>query len=222
MAVLRVLKGADPGQLLPIEKEVAILGRHRDCDIVVEAAAVSRQHARIANVGGGYFIEDLNSRNGTHLNGRLVVERQPLAENDQIRISDLVFVFQLDPPAGPPTSPKALAASPVPAMTIDDEGSSDDPSIVASLDISGGSAMLNPETNAQAKLKALIEIGQSLGKAVGLSDVLSRLMDGLFSIFVHADRGFIVLKDRETGTIVPRAAPTTRAPSASATRSSTT
>jgi serine phosphatase RsbU (regulator of sigma subunit)/pSer/pThr/pTyr-binding forkhead associated (FHA) protein len=203
MAILRALKGANPGQLFAIEGEAAILGRHPECDIAIDDAAVSRQHMRIVNVGGNYFIEDLNSRNGTYLNGQLVVDRRPLAENDHIQIGDLVFVFQQRPAAEPLTNAKGAAESP--AMTLDDEGPSCDPAIVATLDISGGAAALKPETNAQAKLKALIEIGQSLSKAVGLSNVLARLMEGLFSIFVQADRGFIILKDRETGQLTSRA-----------------
>jgi serine phosphatase RsbU (regulator of sigma subunit)/pSer/pThr/pTyr-binding forkhead associated (FHA) protein len=204
MAILRALKGANPGQLFPIEGEAAILGRHPECDIVLEAASVSRQHARIVNVDGNFMIEDLASRNGTYLNGRLVVNRQPLAENDEIQICDLVFVFHLSPPTVELEGGNRAAANPE-AMMIDDEEPSSESAIMSTLDISGGSSGLKLETNAQAKLKALIEIGQSLGKAVGLSDVLSRLMDGLFSIFLQADRGFIILKDAETGKLVPRA-----------------
>jgi serine phosphatase RsbU (regulator of sigma subunit)/pSer/pThr/pTyr-binding forkhead associated (FHA) protein len=204
MAVLRALKGSDPGHLFPFEGEVAILGRHPDCDVVLEAASVSRQHARIINVDGSYFVEDLASRNGTYLNGRLVVGRQPLAENDQVQICDLVFVFHLSAPTVALEGGKS-ANDDATAMMIDDEDQSGGSAIMSTLDVSGGSSGLKLETNAQAKLKALIEIGQSLGKAVGLSDVLARLMDGLFTIFLQADRGFIILKEPETGKLVPRA-----------------
>jgi serine phosphatase RsbU (regulator of sigma subunit)/pSer/pThr/pTyr-binding forkhead associated (FHA) protein len=222
MAILRALKGANPGQLFPIEGEAAILGRHPECDIVLEAAAVSRQHARIVNVGGNYFVEDLASRNGTYLNGRVVVNRQPLAENDEIQICDLVFVFHEGPPTVPVPGTKAADVADVTAMMIDDEEPTGNSAIMSTLDISGGSSGLKLETNAQAKLKALIEIGQSLGKAVGLSDVLARLMDGLFSIFVQADRGFIILKDKETGKLVPRAIKHRRADDAATIRVSRT
>ena len=50
MAVLRVLNGPNPGELLPLEGASVILGRHPACDIVLESGAVSRQHARILNV----------------------------------------------------------------------------------------------------------------------------------------------------------------------------
>jgi serine phosphatase RsbU (regulator of sigma subunit) len=189
---------------------------------VLEAAAVSRQHARIVNVGGNYFVEDLASRNGTYLNGRLVVNRQPLTENDEVQICDLVFVFHQGPPTVPLSNAKAAEEAEITAMMIDDEEPSSNSAIMSTLDISGGSSGLKLETNAQAKLKALIEIGQSLGKAVGLTDVLARLMDGLFSIFVQADRGFIILKDQETGKLIPRAIKHRRADDAATIRVSRT
>ena len=51
------------------------------------------------------------------------------------------------------------------------------------LDISSGSSSLRLEVNPQAKLKALVEISRSLGRAVGLDEVLPKLLDSLFAIF---------------------------------------
>ena len=65
-----------------------------------------------------------------------------------------------------------------------------------------GSTGLRLEVNTEAKLKALIEISQNLGKALGLAEVLPKLLDSLFAIFLQADRGFIVLcdpRDRPAG-----------------------
>ena len=67
MAVLRALQGLNPGQLFPLEGASVILGRHPACDIVLESGSVSRQHARILDVDGDFYIEDLHSRNGTLL-----------------------------------------------------------------------------------------------------------------------------------------------------------
>jgi serine phosphatase RsbU (regulator of sigma subunit) len=55
------------------------------------------------------------------------------------------------------------------------------------------------------KLKALLEIGRNLGGSVKLDDVLSRLLENLFSIFLPADRGFIVLKEQGGERLVPKA-----------------
>ena len=97
MAILRTLKGLNPGQVFPIEGQSAVMGRNPDCDIVLDEGAVSRQHARITNIDGQFYVEDQGSRNGTFLNGELVTGRQLLEENDQLRVCDLVFVFHRGP-----------------------------------------------------------------------------------------------------------------------------
>ena len=76
MAVLESIKGLTPGQLFPLEQDSAVLGRHPDCDIVLDIGAVSRQHARILKLDDGFFVEDLHSRNGTFLNEQSVRGRR--------------------------------------------------------------------------------------------------------------------------------------------------
>ena len=98
MAVLRVLKGPNPGELFALESESVVLGRRPDCDMVLEIGTVSRQHARITRVDDYYYVEDLNSRNGTFLNGQLISGRQRLSEGDRLKICDLEFGFHFTTP----------------------------------------------------------------------------------------------------------------------------
>ncbi len=207
MAVLRALQGLNQGQLFPLEGAAVILGRHPACDIVLESAAVSRQHARILAVDGDFYLEDLHSRNGTLLNGRPVIQRQLLDENDEVGICDLLFTFHLGPPeanlATPPARRGDLTAE---ALLVDDDQQQPERStIMSKLNVSSGSSGLRLELNTAAKLKALIEISQNLGMALGLAEVLPKLLDSLFAIFLQADRGFIVLLDPPTGRLVPKA-----------------
>ena len=51
----------------------------------------------------------------------------------------------------------------------------------------------------------MIEIAHNLGKAVALDDVLPKLLDSMFKIFVQADRGFVILRARSDGPLVPKA-----------------
>ncbi len=204
MAVLRMLQGLNPGKLFPLEGPSIVLGRHPACDIVLESGAVSRQHARILNIDGVYYVEDLHSRNGTMLNGRAIAQRQPLAENDQVGICDLLFVFYMNPPeagAAAPARREPLAE----ALMFDDDRPLDNSTIMSKLSVSSGSTGLRFEVNTEAKLKALIDIGKSLGTALGLGEVLPKLLDSLFAMFLQADRGFIVLRDPVTGRLVPKA-----------------
>jgi serine phosphatase RsbU (regulator of sigma subunit) len=207
MAVLRALEGLNPGQLFPLEGAAVILGRHPACDIVLESAAVSRQHARILAVDGNFYLEDLHSRNGTFLNGRPVIQRQLLGENDEVGICDLLFTFHLGPPEVNLTTPPArrgdLTAEAF--MVDDDQQPPDRSTIMSKLNVSSGSTGLRLELNTAAKLKALIEISQNLGMALGLVEVLPKLLDSLFAIFLQADRGFIVLRDPPTGRLIPKA-----------------
>ena len=206
MAVLQVLQGLNPGTIFPLEGASIVLGRHPACEIVLESASVSRQHARILNVGSDFYIEDLHSRNGTSVNGELIAQRQLLADNDQLGICDLAFVFHLALPKSSDSLPSTCHSPLDEAVMVEDgDGIKGTSTIMSKLTVTSSSLGLRLEVNSEAKLKALIEISQSLGRALGLSEVLPKLLDSLFTIFVQADRGFIVLRDPKTSRLVPKA-----------------
>ncbi|MCC6126619.1 MAG: FHA domain-containing protein, partial [Pirellulales bacterium] len=143
MAVLRALYGSDPGAFFPLERASVVLGRHPQCEIVLESASVSRQHAKIAFSEGKYFLEDLNSRNGTYLNGKLAVKPQLLKEGDEIRICDLSFVFHAEKPEPNLTSGTLLRRSAEDQATIvDDERPSTGSVVMTKVDLSTGSTGL--------------------------------------------------------------------------------
>jgi serine phosphatase RsbU (regulator of sigma subunit) len=86
---------------------------------------------------------------------------------------------------------------------IDDDESSGS-TIMSKLDVRSGRSGAQLQASAETKLKALIEITQSLGKAVSLDAVLPQVLDSLFRIFVQADRGFIGLIEKGSGKLIPR------------------
>ena len=65
------------------EKNEIMIGRNAENDIVIENLAVSKEHARIVNQDGAYYIEDLNSTNGTYLN-KIRITKEDLKNNDII------------------------------------------------------------------------------------------------------------------------------------------
>ena len=85
-------RGGDESKFELVSGETTI-GRHPDCGIVVDAGAVSRMHAKVINDGSGHYLEDMQSRNGTFLNGQLISGSAMLKEGDRIRISDIEFIF---------------------------------------------------------------------------------------------------------------------------------
>jgi DNA-binding winged helix-turn-helix (wHTH) protein len=70
-----------------------LLGRTADCVIRVEAVSVSREHARIVVGRQDARIEDLNSKNGTFVNGKRVTGSVALEDGDEIRIGSVPLTF---------------------------------------------------------------------------------------------------------------------------------
>mgnify|MGYP000874401954 CR=1 FL=1 len=69
-----------------------IIGRSSDADIQVDRDSVSRRHARLARVEGGWSISDLQSTNGTYVNNEQVRE-QPLVDGDYLKIGNTIFRY---------------------------------------------------------------------------------------------------------------------------------
>ncbi|OQY29576.1 MAG: hypothetical protein B6243_11175 [Anaerolineaceae bacterium 4572_5.2] len=95
-AILLVQEGDSPRNIWELDKQEIIIGRGDDCDVVVNDRQSSRHHAKIVREGERYKALDLNSKNGTFLNGTPISAKpQYLSDGDQIGIalsSRLVFV----------------------------------------------------------------------------------------------------------------------------------
>jgi len=92
-AALVAVKGNDAGRSWPLgHKNVLILGRGVSTDITIWDIRASRAHCRIDRHAGGYRISDLNSSNGTTVNGQRITSHE-LAEGDEVRIGATVLRF---------------------------------------------------------------------------------------------------------------------------------
>jgi len=225
VAFLKVLQGSCPGQILPLTGARMVLGRHPNCEIVVDHVAVSRHHAQVLESHGTYYLEDLRSRNGTYLNGVPVEGRTQLRENDAVKVCDVLFSFHLQmPPLERPSSERSTLAidrksadagrkrsqavvEENDAVGVGDELSeagSGASSIISTLDaVSGSSFRLG--VNPEAKLRAVLEISNTLSQVLKLDEVLHRTLDGLFKIFPQADEGFVLLKDPQLKKLIVKA-----------------
>jgi len=203
MAFLQAITGTGPGQCLVIEAERSVLGRHPECDVVLDSAAVSRQHACIIRDGGDFYVEDLHSRNGTFVNGNQIQGRRLLQDGDRLGVCELAFTFYLREPSSQLLGTALLGGDGRPMPLLMDDGPPT-AQIMSKVDVSSGKS---PSLSAhpEVKLRAMIEISQSLGKTVALEAVLPKLLESLFKIFPQADRGFVVLRTGPNGPLVPRA-----------------
>jgi DNA-binding winged helix-turn-helix (wHTH) protein len=72
----------------------SLIGRDPDCLVRVSSPRVSRHHARLTVDGTAATLEDLGSKNGTYLEGRLLRGAMPLRDGDEIAVGPAVFVFR--------------------------------------------------------------------------------------------------------------------------------
>ena len=96
MGILRLsgrLKGVE--DCVVLVQPITTVGRHPSSDITLPRSTVSRFHARVVREGPRYFVEDLNSSNGTFLNTGSI-ERAELCNLDKVLFGDVEFTFYLD------------------------------------------------------------------------------------------------------------------------------
>lgn len=85
--VLLVSEGELVGQRWTLANDEMLIGRGTDADIVLPERQVSRYHLKIHHRDGRYVLEDLDSKNGTFLNGQQVKGTVPLQDGDEIQIA---------------------------------------------------------------------------------------------------------------------------------------
>ena len=78
-----------------LTKRAVVIGRSRDCDIQVPDPNVSRRHAEVRQEGAAYWVVDLDSTNGTEVNGRRL-KRAKLRQGDTITVGSTELVFRRD------------------------------------------------------------------------------------------------------------------------------
>ncbi len=86
---------------LPLPRDgVLVLGRGPDADLRIDTAAVSRRHAKLILAGGEAQIADLDSHNGTLVNGERVDGSRTLASGDVVAVGDITLVLRSEPQRG--------------------------------------------------------------------------------------------------------------------------
>lgn len=201
MAFLELLKNDAPATRFAIDGERAVIGRSNDCEVPLDVAAVSRRHAAVLRAEGRFFVEDLESRNGTYLNDQRIVDRTPLRDGDELLICGQTLRFHGDPGPGGIMLDESTDLA---GLMEDDANKVGRASVMATFDVGGGgSASWRLSAKPEVKLSALLEITNSLGKALSVDEILPKLLDSLFKIFVQADRGFVVMRPKPDGPLVP-------------------
>jgi hypothetical protein len=84
------------GKRMTVPAGGAVIGRSRDCDVVLADSNVSRRHAEVRPAGAGWTIADLGSTNGVRVNGRSVTGSTPIQGGDRVELGTVPVRFEVD------------------------------------------------------------------------------------------------------------------------------
>jgi len=198
VATLIVLQGPDKGRTLRTSDDTVVLGRG-SAQASLTDQTVSRRHAELTLSDGGWVLTDLNSANGTYLNGVRVQKPTRLKHGDQIRLGSTLLVYAGD------ESVQQYSGGGIPSDLVTlDAGSLTDAAVVASVPSSEDSVvMAAPETAHAVKAwNVMRELTNVIGSLLAPDQMLARVMDIIFAE-VEVDRGVIFVRDEQSGELLP-------------------
>lgn len=154
---LRITKGSNAGQELKIPTPKCVIGRDEGCHLRPKSDAISRRHCVLYVKSGSLIVRDLQSKNGTFVNGERVEGDRTLSSGDAIQFGPLAFEVVIDHSLGGEKKPKVTSVKEAAARTtaVMQPGAVDDGDISDWLEEADQEAILrrrdDPETR-QLKL----------------------------------------------------------------------
>jgi serine phosphatase RsbU (regulator of sigma subunit) len=201
MPKLRVVSGPQAGAAIEV-KDGAVIGRSRSVDLQFEEKTLSRQHARIVFADGKWTLIDLESSNGTFVNGIAVRTGTPLKDGDDIRLGDLALQFM---------SPLQNAAYSRVDVTLD-PGAKRAP-ILENVSVDDHIEQLLPtglEEDASQlmvkRLRQLSEVAEILGNVIEADKLFPKVLEKLLGVFPAAERGCIMVCEPDGSNLRPMSA----------------
>ncbi len=187
MLVLSVIRGPDQGRGWDLpDDEPQLIGRSSEA-LPLTDQTISRRHAELTPDDGRWYINDLDSGNGTFVNGTPVKERRLLQPGDQIRTGNTLIMFGRDArQKKKKKSPVRIAKKGELDVAIEKAVPSNDDSMIL--------AIPEPSLAAEQHLKVIYELTQLIGSEPDRAALLNRVMDVIFEHF-SSDRGFILIQD---------------------------
>ena len=186
-ATLLVVNGPNRGARFDVARnDDLIIGRSVGTHIRVDDTEMSRRHARVLEQGGIYQLQDLNSANGTFVNGQRVAEHT-LLNGDSIRLGTTILTFQL-------TCTDHSSGTADQVNFVDDSQSGQHSEIVQTVHAEpASSGAVWPDQ--QIGLQLLYEVAEEFVRPAHTLESLMRRILELTLDAVRADRGCILLKD---------------------------
>ena len=187
MLLLHVIQGPDRGQKFELPAhEPQLIGRSSEA-LPITDSTVSRRHAELTPDDGRWFLRDLDSANGTFVNGTRITDRIALSPGDQIRCGSTLLSF-----AAPPDDHRRDSSM---VRLLPPE--SFDVTVEHTTDASSESMVLaspDPATAAADHLRVIYQLTALTSGAHDADELLHKVMDIVFNEF-RPDRGFVLLME---------------------------
>jgi ABC transport system ATP-binding/permease protein len=143
-ATLTIKSGPDAGRVVDLPARELLIGRIEPAELALNDSEVSRRHARLHCREEGYFLEDLNSVNGTLINGSRLIGERRLVDGDEIMLGSKIFLVFHQPQFKPEMSSDSEviatrlqgAQMPSPDATMFDTGGDMSPFLSSVMDVS--------------------------------------------------------------------------------------
>ncbi len=206
MAYIVIENGALQGQKYEVDGDL-VIGRHSSCTVVLRSPGISRRHCKISRTNGKYMIEDLNSRNGSYINGQ-PVKNNKLANNDLINLSNYIVRFLA------PEQKEAVKQSVVfeddeakkysKAMSMDSPFSTDlasaiGPGSVGDIGISlaaPGDETDQLVNDLQKRIDNLYQVTYALSSTTDEDELFDTILECLLTVFPQAHRALLLTGDK--------------------------
>jgi len=178
-----------------------VMGRGEQADIQILDSSLSRLHCCITRENDSFIVEDLESRNGTWVNGKQV-SRAHLLPGDRIRIGGVEFEFRLE------EDRRRLKANLIADVPERVGGAIKEKLKMDQADLMNLSPRLETIENyrkVQQDLATIYKIGNLIYSEGDMAKLCELVMDVIFEV-LDAERGFLILADDATGRLSPVAA----------------
>jgi len=177
-----IAKGPEQGRSFVLNGDTAQIGRGLANEVCLSEVSVSRKHVKICRDNGQYYIEDLQSRNGTWINGNVIESGVRVRVQEGVPIAVGNVLVSLGKKCSTNRLPNRYRISIKPA----------------------GDNGLKPSTftdrraKQKKELELIYEISLELLRSLELSELCEKVLDSLFGCLKRIDSGFVFLLEPES------------------------
>jgi pSer/pThr/pTyr-binding forkhead associated (FHA) protein len=185
MSKLYVLNGLDVGRSFELKEGANTVGRSFENDVTLQDKTVSRQHLRIVERAGRYFLTDLESKNSTFFSGKYLPPDTEIEVKEGVPIAIGMTVIAIGAASMTVTKP-FLESVGLTEQTGEESGI----------------FVIHKDKTNQKKLETLYKVSNVFEQKLPLKEALDSVLDGIAELLVEIDTASIILIDPNTTKIV--------------------